>query len=305
MGPMSELPPYVLTTPCRDERAGLPEVLAAMEAQEHRPALWLVVDDGSTDGSLQWLQEQAETRDWLEVVRAPEAATEYLGAHVARIKRWGLEQAIQRVMERGVEPAHAGVIDADIVAPPDHYRRLAEVLESHPLMGVVSSIVVSRAPDGSLVREKYQREDLPRGGTQFFKVACLDSIGGLPPFPGFDGAANVKARLRGWRCRLVTDLEAVQMRETATRFGAAAGYARKGRYAWFLGHHPLLIAARTVAYSARPPRAAGVHFARAWLKEALAGTERCPDPEIRNYYGRERLLEYARSALGRGPRFAD
>jgi len=301
---MSTVTPYVLTTPCRDERDGLPEVVAAMEAQEQRPALWLIVDDGSTDGSFEWLQEQAARLPWLQVVRAPEAATEYLGAHVARIKRWGLEQAIQRVTDEGVEPFAAGVIDADIVVPADHYARLCGELASHPLMGIVSSIVVSRTPDGGLIREKYQREDLPRGGTQFFKVACLDAIGGLPPFPGFDGAANVKARLRGWRCRLIGDLEAVQMRETATRFGAAAGYARKGRYAWFLGHHPLLIAARTVAYSAKAPRSAGLHFAKAWVKEALAGSERCPDPEIRAYYGRERLLEYGRALVGRGPRFS-
>ena len=302
---MSDLPPYVLTTPVRDERDGLPEVVAAMAAQTHRPTLWLLVDDGSTDGSLEWLEEQSAVHAWLEVVPAPEPATEYLGAHVARIKRWGLEQAIQRAVAGGTDPLHAGVVDADIVVPPDHYARLVEALESADGMGIVSSIVVSRTPDGGLLRERYQREDLPRGGTQFFKVACLDSIGGLPPFPGFDGAANVKARLRGWRCRLVTDLEAVQLRETATRFGAAAGYARKGRYAWFLGHHPLLIAARTVVYSAKAPRSAGLHFARAWLQEAVSGGARCPDPEIRAYYGRDRLIEYARSAVGRGPRFAD
>lgn len=301
---MSALPAYVLTTPCRDELEAVPALLAGLEAQEHPPVLWLVVDDGSTDGTWEWLEEQAATRAWMQAVRAPEPATEYLGAHVARIKRWGLEQAIQRAVGSGVQPDHAGVLDADIIVPPDHYQRLAEALESHELMGIVSSIVHSRMPDGQLVRERYQREDLPRGGTQFFKVACLDSIGGLPPFPGFDGAANVKARLRGWRCRLLVDLEAIQVRETATRFGAAAGYARKGRYAWFLGHHPLLIVARAVAYSARAPRSAGFHFARAWLKEAAGGVERCPDPEIRSYYGRERLKEYARAAVGRGPKFA-
>ena len=58
-------------------------------------------------------------------------------------------------------------------------------------------------------------------------------------------------------------------------------------------------------YSAKAPRSAGLHFARAWLQEAVSGGARCPDPEIRAYYGRDRLIEYARSAVGRGPRFAD
>jgi len=59
-------------------------------------------------------------------------------------------------------------------------------------------------------------------------------MGGLPPWPSFDSIANVKARALGYETRLVTDLVAIQIRETASRYGHAAGYARKGRYAWFL-----------------------------------------------------------------------
>ena len=289
---------YVLTTPVRDELEGLPALVAAMDALEPAPALWLVVDDGSTDGSRAWLDAASAGHRFLDVVSAPEPATEYLGAHVARIKRWGLSEAVRRAAEGGVVARFAGVLDADIEVPPDHYGRLLEAFAQDELLGVASSIVASRGTDGVARIEDLQRDDLPRGGTQFFRVACLDSIGGLPPFPGFDGAANVKARLRGWRCRLLTDLVAVQRRETASRFGVAAGYARKGRYAWFLGHHPALVLARATAYAVRGPRAAAVPFLRSWLHEARTGGARCPDPEIRDYYGRERLREYLRRGGG-------
>ena len=289
---------YVLTTPARDERDRLPDLLADLDGQDLPPAVWLVVDDGSTDGTLRWLQEQAGSRDWMEVRSSPEAPTEYLGGHVARIKRWGLEQALQVAEARGLEATVAGVLDADIRLPPEHYRRLAEAFEAEPRLGVASSILV--AGDGEVdLPEGVRRDDLPRGGTQTFRVACLQEIGGLPPYCGYDGAANVKARLAGWRCRLLTDLVARHPRPTATRFGVAAGFARKGRYAWFLGHHPALVAARTVAYSVRSPHAAGLHFVRGWLGSAVRRTERCPDPDVRRYYHRERPLEYVRALLGR------
>ena len=286
---------YVLTTPVRDEIDHLPDLLATLEAQELRPLRWLVVDDGSTDGSLAWLRERAAERDWMEVVVAPEPGTEYLGAHVAKVKRFGLERA-----REGLDAGFAGVLDADIILPPEHYRVLLDAFEADPELGIASSVI--RSP--GVPREAFQREDLPRGGTHVFRMACLDAIGGLPPWPGFDGAANVLARLRGWRCRLLPDLVADQARETATRFGAGEGYARKGRYAWFLGLNPGLVAARTAAYSLKRPRRAGLHFAGAWLGQALRRAPRCPDPEVRAYYRWERPKEYLRKLLGkRGPGF--
>lgn len=291
---------YVLATPARNEREGLPALLETVAGQTEPPLLWVVVDDGSDDGSREWL-EQAQARcPYLVVLPAPEAANEYLGAHVARIKRWGLEQAMMRARAAGHEPACAGVLDADVLLPADHYARLTALIEATPSLGVVSSVLVAREGEKSFV-EPFQRADLPRGPTQFFRIECLEKMGGLPPWPSFDSIANVKARALGYERRLVADLVAIQSRETASRYGHAAGYARKGRYAWFLGLHPLLVAARTAAYSARRPHHAGYHFLKGYLSSAVARVPRCPDPVVRDHYGLPRVLEVAKAALGVGP----
>jgi len=294
---------YVLTTPALDERDRLPGLLEDLEAQTPLPSVWLVVDDGSTDGTWEWLEEQASTRDWMEVRRSPEASDEYLGGHIARIKRWGLEQALDCARGRGEEPFAAGVVDADLRLPKEHYSRLLELLGSEQRMGVVSSIIRAEGEDAT--KEAFQRTDLPRGGTQTFRVQCLEDIGGIPPYPGFDGAGNVKAKLAGWNTRLLTDLVASHARPTATRFGVGPGYKRKGHYAWFLGLHPIVVVGRSAAFTLKTPHAGGFWFLTGWLGAALSRQERCPDPEIRNYYGKERLREYLRAAVGRGPGFAE
>jgi biofilm PGA synthesis N-glycosyltransferase PgaC len=291
---------YVLATPVRNERSIVVELVRSIERLEPRPAAWVVVDDGSTDGSREWLDEQAATRPWMVVQPAPEPADEYLGGHVARIKRWGLSEAIALATARGEPPSFAGIIDADIVVAPDHYARLIAAMHDDPQLGVVSSIIASRNDRGEVHTDPFQRSDEPRGGTQFFRVACLDDIGGLPPWPGFDGAANVKARGRGWRTRLVTDVVAVQQREMASRFGVAAGYDRRGRYAWFLGVHPVLIAGRAAAYSASVGPSAGLRFLGGYFGDALRRKPRCPDPDVRREYGWRRVREVALSILGRG-----
>lgn len=291
---------YVLATPARNEREGLPALIETVAAQSLPPLVWVVVDDGSDDGSREYLEAARARHPFLEVLPAPEAADEYLGAHVARIKRWGLERAIERARARGREPACAGVLDADVLLPVDHYAVLTELMARTPSLGVASSVLIARHGERSFV-EPFQRADLPRGPTQFFRVECLEQMGGLPPWPSFDSIANVKARALGYETRLVTDLVATQIRETASRYGHAAGYARKGRYAWFLGLHPLLVAARTAAYSARRPHHAGYHFLKGYLSSAAARTPRCPDPVVREHYGLPRVLEVAKAALGLGP----
>src|SRR5690349_20415206 len=100
---------YVLATPARNERQGLPALLDTVAGQTLLPLRWVIVDDGSDDGSREWLASVADRYPFLEVLSAPEAADEYLGAHIARIKRWGLERAIAGARARGLEPACAGV----------------------------------------------------------------------------------------------------------------------------------------------------------------------------------------------------
>jgi hypothetical protein len=290
-------PPYVLATPVRDEMARLPELLRGVEALEPRPVIWLVVNDGSSDGSREWLQERAATRPFMRVVDSPEAADEYLGAHIARIKRWGLERAVSLGDALGERVACAGIVDADVELPRDHYGRLMEAFASRGRLGTTSSLLMVHGPEG-LEPEPYQRGDLPRGPTQFFRRECLEDIGGLPPWPGFDGAANVKAQMRGWETAIIPDVVAVHLRPTATRFGHGQGFERKGRYAWFLGVHPVLVVVRSVAYTREPPHTLGWHFLRGWAHEAMKRAPRCPDPEIQRGYGMRRVLRAALARMG-------
>ena len=64
---------YVLITPCRDEAAYLQTTIDSVAAQSVLPTKWVIVDDGSTDGT-------------------SKLAEEY-GARVVRIPNGGLSNA--------------------------------------------------------------------------------------------------------------------------------------------------------------------------------------------------------------------
>jgi glycosyltransferase involved in cell wall biosynthesis len=60
---------YVLISPCRDEARHMRRTLDSVAAQTVAPALWVVIDDGSTDATPAILEEYARRLPYLRVVR--------------------------------------------------------------------------------------------------------------------------------------------------------------------------------------------------------------------------------------------
>ena len=50
---------YALITPARDEAENLPRLAASIQAQDVAPDAWVIVDNGSTDGTLEIASELA------------------------------------------------------------------------------------------------------------------------------------------------------------------------------------------------------------------------------------------------------
>lgn len=291
---------YVLCTPMRNELSLLPQLVESVERQQVRPALWLIVDDHSTDGSREWFEARAEQLGWVIVLTAPEDPDEYLGGHIARIKSWGLEQAVERATERGVRVEFCGILDADVLLPVDHYARLLARFASDPKLGVASSVL--KVPGSERV-ERWQRSDRPRGPTQLFRRNCWEAIGGLPTYQGYDAIANLKAKNRGFHTLLMADLVATHRRETSTREGHVRGFHRRGSYAYYLHLHPALVLARGLAYCLDAPHSKGIAFLRGWCSAALKRSARCPDPEVAHHFRHDRIWEVMDATLGRGIRF--
>ena len=60
---------YVLISPCRNEAAYAQQTLDSVTSQTVPPALWVIVDDGSTDAMPSILSEYAKRFDYIRVIR--------------------------------------------------------------------------------------------------------------------------------------------------------------------------------------------------------------------------------------------
>jgi glycosyltransferase involved in cell wall biosynthesis len=63
---------YVLVTPARNEETLIEGTIRSVVSQTIRPSRWLIVSDGSTDGTDAIVKRYANEHTWIELLRMPE-----------------------------------------------------------------------------------------------------------------------------------------------------------------------------------------------------------------------------------------
>jgi len=78
----NRLPRYVLISPARNEALYIEETIQSVIAQTILPVRWVIVSDGSTDGTDEVVAKYAAQYDWLELVRQPERTERHFAGKV-------------------------------------------------------------------------------------------------------------------------------------------------------------------------------------------------------------------------------
>src|SRR5437660_9374334 len=73
---------YVLITPARNEAAFIELTIKSVVQQTVRPKHWVIVSDGSTDGTDDIVKKYTAQHDWIELLRMPERKERHFGGKV-------------------------------------------------------------------------------------------------------------------------------------------------------------------------------------------------------------------------------
>ena len=63
------VPKYIIISPVRNEAAHLPITIESVARQTILPALWVIVNDGSTDNSMEVLDAAGKTYPWIKPIQ--------------------------------------------------------------------------------------------------------------------------------------------------------------------------------------------------------------------------------------------
>src|SRR3989475_1809964 len=119
---------YVLITPARNEAKFIELTIKSVVGQTVRPAKWVIVSDGSTDGTDDIVRKYAAEHDWIELVRMPERKERHFAGKVhafnagyAKVKNLKYELI--------------GSLDGDISFDQDYFAFLLDRFSEVPRLG--------------------------------------------------------------------------------------------------------------------------------------------------------------------------
>jgi len=223
---------YVLITPARNEAKFIELTLKSVVAQTVPPLRWVIVSDGSTDGTDEIVQRYAAEHSWIELVRMPERSERHFAGKVH-----GFNAGYARLS--GLEYDIIGNLDGDVSFEADYFEFLLEKFSENPRLGVA----------GTPFREgtfqynfRYVSIEHVSGQIQMFRRQCFEEVGGYVPLKagGVDLVAVTTARMKGWQTRTFLEKPYTHHRimGTADRSLLMAAF-KSGRLDYMLGVHPL------------------------------------------------------------------
>jgi glycosyltransferase involved in cell wall biosynthesis len=245
---MTPFPKYVLITPARNEAAFIELTLKSVVAQTVQPLKWIIVSDGSTDGTDEIVRKYAAENSWIELLRMPERRERNFAGKV-----YAFNAGYERVKALPYEVI--GSLDGDTSFDPEYFSFLLEKLAGDPSLGLVGT-PFQEASNQAIYDYRFVSIEHVSGACQVFRRACFEQIGGYVPVKGggIDHIAVISARMKGWKTRTFTDKVCLHHRQmgTAERSPLVATF-KTGARDYVLGGHPLWEFFRTFYQMSKKP----------------------------------------------------
>ena len=216
--------------------------LDSVVGQSEPPALWVIVDDGSTDDSREIIRDYMSRHDWIELVEVPDRGHRAVGPGVIQAFYAGFDTVALDQF------SYLCKLDLDLDLPPRYFEILMDRMEADPRIGTCSGKAYFSDESGTLVSE-HIGDEMSLGMTKFYSVACFQQIGGFVHEVMWDGIDCHKARQMGWTPVSWDDpeLRFEHLRPMGSSHQSIyTGRRRHGFGQYYMGTHPLFMIASAV-----------------------------------------------------------
>lgn len=278
----------VVVSPCRNETAFMRKTLDSVVAQTVPPTLWVIVDDGSSDGSLEVIRDYMDRHDWIRLVQVPDRGHRAVGPGVVRAFYAGLETVHLE------DYTYLCKLDLDLDLPSRYFETLLERMEADPRIGTCSGKPYICRGD-KLVSER-RGDEMSVGMTKFYRRQCFEAIGGFVHEVMWDAIDCHKARQLGWKAVSWDhpDLNFEHLRPMgSSQASIFTGRRRHGFGQYFMGTAPLYFLATAFFRALEPPYVlGGFSMVQGYVGAWLRGEKQLEDPELRAF-----IRSYQRRAL--------
>lgn len=283
-------PRLLVVSAVKDEAKYLHHTIRSMVAQEHRPALWIIVDDGSKDDTGAIADSAAREHPFIRVLHRPAGTARRVGPGVVEAFYAGLE------LVDWTEYDFVCKLDGDLEFEPRYFAELLRRFAADPLLGTASG--KAHIPVGDRFVLERTGDDFSHGVAKLYRRECFQAIGGLVREVMWDGIDCHRCRMLGWKA--VSYDEPILAIRHLRQMGSSFRSVYHGRWRWgrgqhFMGTHPLyMLGISLYRMLERPWIVGGCCLMGGYLDAAIRRRPRYEEPGFRAHLHRWQFAELAR-----------
>ena len=239
---------YILITPAYNEEKNIEKTIRSMLRQTLLPMKWVIVSDGSTDGTNEIVEKYLNKYSWIELIKLSVQNERNFSAKVKAFNAG--YYAI-----KGLDYEVIGNLDADITFDNDYMAFLMVKFLDDPHLGVAGTPFIEKEFQG--YNYQYTNIEHVSGACQLFRRKCIDDVGGYIPrkIGGIDWVAVTTARMKGWKTQTFLEKSCFHHRKIGTASKSSLkAYLNYGKKDYYLGWHPLWELFRVLYKIKRSPK---------------------------------------------------
>lgn len=210
-------PKYVIVSPVKDEEQYVEMTLKSVTSQTMLPVLWVIVDDGSKDGTTGIIHRYLASYSFIRLVSNPNAGIRQTGSAVIRAFNHGYHEIGATGYDFIVK------LDCDLSFGNEYFEKLLERFLMEERLGIASGVYLEPDRIGTwkeIVMPAYHAA----GACKVLRRECYEEIGGFVAAAGWDTVDEIRAMTLGWR---TTHFPPLQMKHHKLE-GSGIGMLRTG-----------------------------------------------------------------------------
>ena len=218
---------YYIVIPTYNEEKFIALTLQSIVEQTVLPSKVVVVNDGSTDKTVEIVNSFVEKYSFISVVNKSSDAIHLPGSKVIQAFQKGLETLDEEydIMVK---------IDADLIFPSNYFETIIKHFQSDERIGMVGGFCYIEK-NGDWILENLTDKDHIRGALKAYRKETFLQIGGLKPAMGWDTVDELFCKFYNWKVITDESLHVKHLKPTGASYNKAARY-KQGEAFYSLGY---------------------------------------------------------------------
>jgi len=218
---------YYIVIPTYNEEQFVLLTLQSLVKQTVLPSKVVVVNDSSTDSTVELVKAFANKYPFISLVNKTSDAIHLPGSKVIQAFQKGLES---------VDDNYDFIVkaDADLIFPPNYFETLISHFKSDERIGMVGGFCYIEKNDDWIL-ENLTDKDHIRGALKTYRKETFKEIGGLKPAMGWDTVDELLCKFYNWKIKTDETLHVKHLKPTGANYSKTARY-KQGEAFYTLGY---------------------------------------------------------------------